>query len=143
MILQCATCGDNKDADSGFFKAPGTKRGYRIHCKVCRAKYYRDWSNNNRIKAWLNGIRKRSRARSLDFNLVAEELVIPEVCPVLGIPLHFGKSHHPNLPSIDRFDNTKGYTKENTRIISYRANKLKNDATLEEMESVVKYMKGL
>lgn len=71
-----------------------------------------------------------------------EDLVIPEVCPVLGIRLEFGKSHCWHLPSLDRFDNDRGYTKDNVRIISYRANKLKNDATVEEFEAVLNYMKN-
>jgi len=44
-------------------------------------------------------------------------------------------------PSIDRVDNSKGYVPGNVRIISWRANRLKNDATVEEMELIIKYMK--
>jgi hypothetical protein len=35
----------------------------------------------------------------------------------------------------------KGYIKGNVRVISWRANELKGDATLEEMKAVVRYMK--
>lgn len=51
---------------------------------------------------------------------------------------------HPtdNSPSIDRIDNLKGYTKENIKIISHRANAIKRDASVEEVEKILKYMKG-
>lgn len=138
--FRCSICKADKDRDQ-FYNEPRTKRGCSRLCKPCRAKYYRGWADRNRVKAWLNGIRKRAKARGLDFDLVAEELIVPKKCPVLGITLAFGKSHAPNLPSLDRFDNSKGYTKDNVRVISYRANKLKNDATVEEFEAVLNYMK--
>lgn len=36
-----------------------------------------------------------------------------------------------------------GYVKGNVRVISYRANALKRDASVQELEAVVLYMKGL
>lgn len=44
-----------------------------------------------------------------------------------------------NAPSIDRFDNNKGYEKGNVAVISWRANNLKRDATLDELQKVVKW----
>ena len=41
-------------------------------------------------------------------------------------------------PSLDRIDGAKGYVKGNVRVISHRANMLKNDATIEELELVLK-----
>lgn len=43
-------------------------------------------------------------------------------------------------PSLDRFDNAKGYTPENIVVISSRANRLKSNASLEELQAIVKYM---
>lgn len=85
----------------------------------------------------------RARKRGLEFTLKFEDLHAPEYCPVLGIKLqHSVGGHSDGSPSLDRVDNTKGYTPENVRIISRRANCLKNDATLEELEAIVRYIKG-
>lgn len=48
----------------------------------------------------------------------------------------------PAAPSIDRINQDSGYTKDNIRVISWRANHIKNDATLEELEKIVAYVKG-
>lgn len=45
-------------------------------------------------------------------------------------------------PSIDRFDNSRGYTPDNIRVISLRANIIKSDATADEVEAVLNYMRG-
>lgn len=77
-----------------------------------------------------------------DFYKKSKDIVIPSVCPVLGIPLFLvGSKRTDNSPSVDRVDSTRGYTKDNVRIISWRANKLKQDASLEEVEKTLSYMK--
>lgn len=44
-------------------------------------------------------------------------------------------------PSLDRIDSSKGYVKGNVRVISARANMLKNNATVEELTLVLKDLK--
>lgn len=61
-----------------------------------------------------------------------DDVVIPELCPVFGTPM--------DKPSLDRKDNSKGYTRDNVRVISDRANRLKNNGTLEELKAIVAYM---
>ena len=78
------------------------------------------------------------------FSLTKEDIIIPDVCPVLGIPLQIGSGRpSANSPTLDRRDNSKGYTPENTFVISYRANSIKSDATPEELEKVLSYAKGV
>lgn len=90
-----------------------------------------------------NTVKARAKLTNLDFDLEMGDLVIPDSCPVLGIPIFHGDGTHSNhSPSVDRFDNNKGYTKDNIKVISRRANCLKNDATIDELEAIVKYMKG-
>lgn len=103
----------------------------------------REWKRKNPVAYMLTSIRQRAKKKGLDFDLVHEDIIIPDTCPVLGIKLHVsdGKSS-PNSPSIDRFDSTGGYTKDNVRIISHRANTIKSDATIEEIEKILKYMRS-
>lgn len=89
----------------------------------------------------------RAKKRGIEFGITAADLVLPDKCPVLGIPLVVGLGQgfraNPASPSVDRFDNNLGYVPGNVRIISYRANVLKNDATLEEMRAVLRYMEDV
>lgn len=97
-------------------------------------------------KTILGRLKYRAKKKGLEFNLEIGDLPIPEFCPVLGMRLVIGLGveyrTEPNAPSVDRFDNAKGYVKGNVRVISNRANMLKKDATLQEMEALVSYMRG-
>lgn len=75
------------------------------------------------------------------FNITPQDISIPEVCPVLHIPLRSGHRVGDASPSLDRIDSTKGYLKTNTEVISHRANTLKNNATIEELEMVIAHLR--
>jgi hypothetical protein len=89
--------------------------------------------------------RARARKAGIDALIRTVDLNWPTHCPVLDIELDYttprGQRYHraPDRPSLDRWDNTKGYTVENTRVISLRANLLKNDATWQELMAVAIY----
>lgn len=99
------------------------------------------------LKTWplmaIHGIRSRARKENRECSILPEDIVVPDFCPVLGIPLMAG-SEAPldNRPSVDRFDNSRGYIKDNIRVISYRANQLKRDATVDEVRRILHYMEG-
>lgn len=105
-----------------------------------RMKENFDW----RVRKMYFSTKSRAKSKGLDFDLTLQDVykMFPEdsLCPVLGIELAFGKGRL-NTPSLDRFDNTKGYTKDNVYLISMRANILKSDATFEEIEALYHYMK--
>jgi len=82
----------------------------------------------------------RAKKSGIGFSISEEDIIIPENCPVLGIPLHrCQKDNWNNSPSIDRIDNSKGYTKDNIVIVSRRANILKKDATIEELQKLASF----
>ena len=70
---------------------------------------------------------------------------IPSHCACCGTALDYsvrsakgnGKSR---CPSFDRVDNTIGYTVDNVRVVCVRCNRLKNDASLEELRMLVAYV---
>lgn len=84
-----------------------------------------------------------SLRKGIDFDLPFSELHFPTHCPVLGIELNYeNENKSENSPSFDREDPTKGYISGNVHIISWRANRIKNDGTLKEHEGIVEYMKS-
>jgi len=92
----------------------------------------------------LKDARKRAKEFDRDFNLDLVDIIIPSECPVLHIPLIVSKSGKPtnNSPSLDRIDSSLGYIKGNVKVISMRANRLKQDSSIEELQSIIEYMKG-
>lgn len=87
--------------------------------------------------------RDRHRRRGIPFNITLDDIHIPEFCPVLGLRLEPGVGlggFQDASPSIDRIDPHKGYTPDNIVVMSFRANALKRDATLAELQAVLKYM---
>lgn len=66
--------------------------------------------------------------------------MIPSHCPILGIPLFKGKSGgEANSPSLDRIEPELGYVPGNIVVISNRANRLKSDATIDELRAIASF----
>lgn len=86
--------------------------------------------------------RKRARQRNLPFDIEVSDVPIPALCPVLGMQLVWGRGRRQmdDSPTLDRIRPELGYTKNNVWVISWRANRLKSDATLEELRAVVSYV---
>jgi hypothetical protein len=86
--------------------------------------------------------RSKSRARKKGFEhtITYADIMIPDVCPLLGIPLIKSQSTGPNenSPSLDRIDSTKGYTPDNIWVISSKANTIKSNATVAELEQIAR-----
>ena len=81
-----------------------------------------------RAKCLVKDSLKRAKKKGLEHNITYKDILpFPETCPVLGTPLTLDTDTRSNSPSIDRIDNSKGYTKDNIQIISTYANALKQD----------------
>ncbi len=88
----------------------------------------------------LKSAKSRARARDREFKITAGDVSIPSVCPVLGIPLFPNKiKRGDNSPSIDRIKNSRGYVPGNVVVVSYRANRIKSDATAEELRKLAEF----
>ncbi len=91
----------------------------------------------------LQGVKQRARRDGLEFALTkADFLSMPTHCPVLGLELRYGggDGRQDYSASIDRKDSSKGYVPGNVRIMSWRANSLLKDATIEELRALVMYL---
>lgn len=81
--------------------------------------------------------KKRAKAKGVSFSITADDTLIPEKCPLLGIPLARSAGFRSaSSPSLDRVRPELGYVPGNVWVISYRANMIKNDASLEELKQI-------
>lgn len=126
MGRTCKACGEYKNADN-FTPFKGGKNGLYPRCKPCRVPDgKRQWLQKSYKKKMYDRCKTRATKKGLQFTITLDDLPeVPAICPVLKTPM--------TVPSVDRVDSSKGYVPGNVRIISNRANMLKNDATLEEL----------
>lgn len=114
-----------------------------------RKVYLRDYKitnkeklqENNKIyrrlhpeQGMLAGAKKRAKMRGTEFTITTQDLVVPDVCPVLNIPIVLGVGKFCwNSPTVDEVRVGEGYTPENSLVMSFKANAMKSDATPEEL----------
>lgn len=131
----CMKCSTMKPV-SEFHKHAMCKGGYNSVCKACRLPVSQQQHRDNPYERRLfRAAKSRAVIKGREFNIELSDIIIPTICPVLNIPMV--------SPSVDRIDSNKGYIKGNIRVISKRANQLKNNATIQEMECVLADLKRL
>lgn len=165
-MKHCSKCNTEKD-ESQFYKTGSyCKPCQKIHSqsyyaqnkdrmRASNKKYIsehqeqykavqRDWHQRrkqfNPQLYLLSAARARAKKFGLEFTITPTDIIIPEKCPILDIELKVQDGRQaPNSPSLDRIDNSKGYIPGNVVVISWRANSLKNDASLEELRKIVDF----
>ena len=168
-MKKCTSCKLLKSFDS-FVKNKSHKDGLHTQCKLCnkahrakRAKlnieYHRKYRLVNQLELsekrrakrkqipekflWQEA-KKRAKQKGLEFNIEIEDIKIPKLCSYLNIPLWVSDENpSDNSPSIDRIDPSKGYIPGNICVCSFRANTIKRDASLHEIEQLYKSLKRI
>lgn len=99
------------------------------------------------IKVLYNRLKQSAKKRNIPFTLKLidmYELSFPISCPVLGIPLKFNRGQaQDGSYSVDRIDSDLGYSKDNIIVISFKANRIKNNATNEELAKLTTFYSDL
>lgn len=163
---QCNMCQEHK-ALFEFSKNKSSKDGLQYRCRSCDNTYQVNRRNKNkeatlqygreyqsrrrqnfeyRLKMLLNASKQRAALKNREHTLTLEDIkeLYPKdgKCPVFGFDLEFNSAgFRETSPSIDRIDSTKGYTRDNVQIISWKANRLKAYATVEDLEILVAFLK--
>lgn len=146
----CTECGTLLNNNNSY--ASQRDQGQYL-CKTCSKKkqkeYYdnnknkilkatKDRHKNNPVARLLTTAKHRAKKKGLNFNIDDSDIVIPEYCPILNIKLEIAQGRCTrNSPSLDRIIPSKGYVKGNVWVISYRANTVKNDLTLDELKKAL------
>lgn len=87
--------------------------------------------------------KNRSTQCNIPFGIDVEDIIIPDRCPILAIPLkeNKGKSGaYKDSPSLDKIVPELGYVKGNIQVISQMANQMKFNATPQELLTFAKYI---
>jgi hypothetical protein len=99
----------------------------------------RNSSPENKIKYLIGQAKVRAKRDSIEFAISLIHVYIPAHCRLQGIEICYcNVGLKDNSPSLDRIDPTKGYVPGNVWIISQRANRIKNNATLSELKALVR-----
>lgn len=110
------------------------------YCRSCNSANTRTYRGKSPEARLLHGVKARAKSHKIPFNLELSDLTVPSKCPVLGIPLIREYSGRVSgTPSVDRIDPSKGYVRGNVVVISWRANRLKSNATLQELEALASF----
>lgn len=123
-----------------------TKYGLSTNIKI-RKNFLRDKEPKY---YWFNKMLTLKQIEKSERTLLLANTDIPDTCPILGIKLNYDGtgiegnwSRNDNSPSLDKIIPSLGYTKGNIQIISWRANRIKNDSTPEELMRIALYMQKL
>jgi hypothetical protein len=161
----CNSCKEPKPFTS-FTKNKASPDGLQYKCRPCdvayqakrrlenpelRLDYQRSYQKNRRkdytyrLQMLINASKQRAKNKDREHNISVEDIknIFPEdgCCPIFGMKLEFNNAgFRETSPSIDRIDSTKGYTPDNIQIISWKANRIKGYATLQELEMLLAYL---
>jgi hypothetical protein len=144
----CKICGETKSVEDFYESQRGLK------CKTCTLEITREYKRRRRIdsdfrksegikqkerrvRLWQNTLIHDSKFRGLEHNITVKDIndIFEKqkgLCFWFKVPLipsNFSK--HPQQPSLDRIDRTKGYTKDNVVLTCYSANIGRNENDVE------------
>lgn len=126
------------------------------YCHACRLIINRNNNKKNNVmknyykkyplRNTLSSAKKRAKKKGIIFDLQEKDLILPNFCPCCGVELNYGGNSGNSYEakkysaSLDRLDNTKGYTKENSFIICMTCNQLKSFATSKQLRDIANWM---
>lgn len=91
----------------------------------------------------------RAKKNNLKFSINVSDISIPKYCPVLGVELDVSipenrnsRTPRENAPSLDRINQSGGYTKDNILVVSFKANAIRRDGTPEEHYKIAKFLES-
>lgn len=147
MILEksCTTCLTVKSIDDFPPDKRQSRDGKQAKCRSCINSWMSDHYRKDPAWSMIRRAKARAKKEGMDFNLEKDDLIpLPTHCPVFGIELCISDGlQNPAAYSLDRIDNSKGYVRGNVAVMSYRANRLKNDGSASDHEAIAAWMRAM
>lgn len=144
---------------------PGRKQAWKKYShtpaqRAARAKYRKSPLGKatkerlilaNPIHHMLKNCKRRAKKNNIPFDITSMDIEKPTHCPVFDIPLNYIGTRIKNNKSLlatntatlDRIVPSLGYVKGNVIVISWRANELKRNATVDELVALASFYQKL
>lgn len=142
-----------RDTPEAKEKARKFREGWYAKNKDRKLEKNREWQRQNPIRYWAviaaRSAKLRAVSKSLPFSITVDDIVsaypTDGLCPVFRTAMTpaNGYVHRQSSPSLDRIIPALGYVPNNIAVISVRANQTKNDATVEELTSLTKWLQNV
>lgn len=97
-----------------------------------RAVAHQKYLETSPEKKLLKSSKYNAKAKGLEHTITLADIIIPDKCPYLSVPLSKRIGDRYGV-SLDRVDPTKGYIPGNVLVVSKLANRMKSDATIDEL----------
>lgn len=105
-----------------------------------RKKTLLKWREDFPAKYLWQQAKNRAKEINVKFDLIPEDISIPDRCPALNVEFKYGT---PYAMSLDRINPGLGYVKGNVQVICRKANLMKQDASIEELRNFAKWASQL
>ena len=142
-MKQCNHCKEIKDI-SQFDRDSNKPDGYNPTCKICKKEDYLRRKNRNPLHTYFIAKRSECKQKGIEFDLTEEYLkeIWTDTCPVFKTPMKLGTGGRGDgyNSHLDRLKPELGYVKGNVAWISGRANRIKYNASTEELRAIADWM---
>lgn len=145
VLWECrCDCGTILRVPTGALNSGNTRS-----CGCLKRDTWRDLNITHRMTGtpeyrMLNSARHRAKVSGVPCTITTDDIHIPDVCPVLGMPLTKGVGRqHDGSPTLDRLRFDGGYTSDNVVVMSLLANRVKGKCTSAQVLAVADWMESL
>lgn len=137
-LVRC-DCGKEFEARGGHLTK---KRWCTRSCRSCGASTH--GLTGTRLYKMYIAAKIRAKKYGIPFTIKIDDVIIPDRCPLLQIPLILNSEQkwHPNLASLDRVIPSLGYIPGNVWVISWKANVMKSNYSLEDFELLTQNLRA-
>lgn len=124
-----------------------TNYGHAINRRIEAAQYEKKWGIKQETELYktqrlkFSAKKYNAQQQGWTWDLSFGDIEWPTHCPILGIELnYFSEVRAEDSPSFDQIVPAKGYIKGNVIIMSWRANRIKNDGSAQEHRKIAEFL---
>lgn len=116
----------------------------RTYCATCYTDTGVAKNFSKRKHQLVTRLKSQAAFKNIKFDITEDDVEWSPICPILGIEINYFSlgGSKANTASFDRKDPSQGYIKGNVFIISNRANMIKSDMTIAQLERMITYVNG-